>query len=153
MKKVIFLLSTFCAINCVALPAHATENEKLFFSPAPGISTTVTTQDQDVTLIIRKGANLTSETIHIDTEKRLNLISEDYNLDGHKDFSISHLDDGMGTYTIYQIYLFSEKDGKFIAAQPKCGDEFINIVFSRIRRTLTNSYFSENKVKSCTVKY
>jgi hypothetical protein len=153
MKKTTLVHLTIFLVTYAGWSAHAVAGNKLSFSPTSDIAATVVASGQDVKVTIKKGADLISEDIHVDTEKRLDLLSEDYNFDGYKDFSIAHLDDGMGTYTIYQIYIFSKKDGKFIAARPKCGEEFINIVLSKKKHTLTNSFFSENEIKTCTDKY
>lgn len=153
MKKTTLVHLAVSAMTCAGWSVHAAADKKLSFSPTSNVATTVVANGQDVKVTVKKGASFTSKNIHIDTEKRLDLTAEDYNFDGYKDFSIAHLDDGMGTYTIYQIYIFSKENGKFIAAKPKCGDEFINIALSKKDHTLTNSFFSENQIKTCTTKY
>jgi hypothetical protein len=55
----------------------------------------------------------------------------DYNFDGYKDFSVSHIDDGMGTYTIYDVFLYSPKGNGFVAVLPRCGDMFNNILVNK----------------------
>jgi len=43
---------------------------------------------------------LSTEDIDVSSDKRNHIAFEDYNRDGYKDFSIWHLDEGMGTYKI-----------------------------------------------------
>ena len=93
------------------------------------------------------------KTIALETEKRLKISVEDYNFDGHKDFAISHVDDGMGTYQVSQVYVYSAQAEKFIPLAPKCGDEFINLAVDKARRTLTSSYVVVNKYKTCQMKF
>jgi hypothetical protein len=50
----------------------------------------------------------------------------DYNFDGHKDFSVWYVGDGMGKYLIYRIFTYSAKIKEFIELKPRCGDDFIN---------------------------
>jgi hypothetical protein len=151
MKKIFasIIILTFNFLCCTAFA----ENEKLTFSPEPGISVQIQTDGQKVTLDITNEKKVTTQAMEIETEKSLKLITDDYNFDGHSDFSVSHLDDGMGTYKIYQIYIYSNKDKKFHALQPKCGDEFINISLSKKNRSLINSYYANNQLKTCATKY
>lgn len=153
MKTLELFCVTFSIFSVAEWPASAFGANTVSFAPESKIFATLTTDEQDVSLTVKNGDHITTETIHVDTEKPLKLEVKDYNFDGRKDFSISHIDDGMGTYRIYQIYIFSPQQKKFIPLQPKCGDEFINVVTSDKIRTLTNSYFSENQIKTCTMKF
>lgn len=131
-----------------------TPEESVSFSPARGIDTTVSLAKQVATVAVTNAAQAASEEIVVETEKKIKINLADYNFDGHMDFSLSHTDDGMGTYKIYQIYVFSPAEHKFVQLTPKCGDEFINVVLSKpSQRTLTNSYVSQNQFKSCKGKY
>jgi hypothetical protein len=78
---------------------------------------------------------------------------DDYNFDGFKDFSLSHVDDGQGTYSIYRIFVYSRKTRNFVEIQPKCGDEFINIKLDKKNKTVINSYYSDNVMTGCSKKY
>ena len=153
MKKLRFFFFIFSIISVAQRAAPAVSANNLSFSPDSGVRATLTLNDHEVHIILRNGQSLTTETIQVDTEKTLSLEIKDYNFDGRKDFSVSHVDDGMGTYTIYQIYVFSPQERKFVPLQPKCGDEFINVVVLDKKRTLTNSYFSNNQIKTCIMKF
>ncbi len=153
MKKLGPFCIAFSIFSVTEWPAPAFSADIVSFTPESKIFAKLTVNEQDVSLTVKNGDRITAETIHIDTEKTLKLEVKDYNFDGRKDFSISHIDDGMGTYRIYQIYVFSPQQKKFVPLQPKCGDEFINVVISDKKRTLTNSFFSDNQVKSCSMKF
>jgi hypothetical protein len=143
----------FLTLNLALCTAHADTSGRLSFSPARGIYVEVTTHREEVTINLKKGGITTSKKISVETEKNLKILAEDYNFDGHLDFSISHIDDGMGTYTVYQIYVYSAEDNAFHLLSPKCGDEFINVSISKKDRSLTNSYFTDNQFKTCTARY
>jgi hypothetical protein len=143
---------TVLAFACLSAFAAA-DASKLAFSPLCDVKAEVVAKDQEVTITVRHGAEVATETIQVETEKKLKLAVDDFNFDGHPDFAISHTDDGMGTYTISQIYSYSAREKKFVALTPKCGDEFINVVVSKKKRTLTNSYMVDNRYKTCTMKF
>jgi hypothetical protein len=148
IKKILI----FAGVGMLNL-VSAAQNNGLRLVPESGISAEVRINGHEVTVTIKNGKDLIAEKIEIDTERSLKLISDDYNFDGNADFSISHLDDGMGTYTIFQIFVYSRKDKKFEVLRPECGDEFINIVVSKKDRSLKNSYIFDNHFKACTMKY
>ncbi|MEN2401395.1 hypothetical protein GKZ90_0016515 [Flavobacterium sp. MC2016-06] len=78
------------------------------------------------------------------TDKEMHVAIEDYNFDGYKDFSVYRLDDGMGVYTIYQIFIYNPTNGKFKALQipvncnPEC-DEFCDVQINPKKKTLQSS--------------
>lgn len=78
------------------------------------------------------------------TGKPSHLEINDYNFDGYTDFASFHTDDGMGVYTIYQIFIFNPKTKKFESLEfpsnfnPKC-DMFCDVKVDKIKKTLTSS--------------
>ena len=78
------------------------------------------------------------------TGKPTHLEINDYNFDGFTDFATYHTDDGMGVYTIYQIFIFNPKTKKFDTLKfptnynPKC-DMFCDIKVDKIKKTLSSS--------------
>ncbi|WP_157494978.1 hypothetical protein [Flavobacterium sp. KJJ] len=78
------------------------------------------------------------------TEKPSHLEINDYNFDGFTDFASFHTDDGMGVYTIYQIFIFNPKTKKFDSLKfpsnfsPKC-DMFCDVKIDKTKKTLTSS--------------
>lgn len=140
-------------IGMLFLTMGASSANRLSFSPTLDVSAEVIANGQNVTFSVKKGKHVIVERAHIDTEKTLKLLIDDYNFDGYPDFSVSHIDDGMGTYSVYQIYVYSPQEQKFKLLPPQCGDEFINITISKKDRSLTNVYFENNQFESCTTKY
>jgi hypothetical protein len=78
------------------------------------------------------------------TGKPSHLEINDYNFDGFTDFASFHSDDGMGVYTIYQIFIFNPKTKKFDPLKfptnynPKC-DMFCDVKVDKIKKTLHSS--------------
>jgi hypothetical protein len=153
MRSTNATLTTLLIFSLSVGIVRAASPNTLSFAPMCGVSTDVVAIGPEVTVTVKKGSDVKTEKIQVETEKNLKLSVDDYNFDGHPDFAISHIDDGMGTYTIYQIYIYSPKENKFVLLSPKCGDEFVNMVVSKKKRTLTNSYMVENEFKTCTMKF
>lgn len=153
MKKLTHFFAFILAIIPSEQRANANDVAKLIFSPEKGIHAEITGKGQQVLVTLKVGLIATTDKIFVETERPLALAIEDYNFDGRKDFSISHIDDGMGSYTVYQIYLYIPSKRTFAPMEPKCGDQFINIRVSKKHRKLTNSYFSDNVLKTCDEKY
>ncbi|MFC0228909.1 XAC2610-related protein [Serratia aquatilis] len=93
-----------------------------------------------------------AKEISVDTVKKINLIVGDFNFDGKKDFSIVHIDDGMGVYYIYRFFLFSVKLNDFIEIYPSCGDEFINIRIDKKKKVIMSTYYQDNQPMLCITK-
>ncbi|WP_091494410.1 XAC2610-related protein [Flavobacterium phragmitis] len=78
------------------------------------------------------------------TDKPSHLEINDYNFDGFTDFAVYHTDDGMGVYTIYQIFIFNPKNKQFESLKfpsnfnPQC-DMFCDIKVDKTKKTLTSS--------------
>ncbi|MCV9927764.1 hypothetical protein OIU83_08885 [Flavobacterium sp. LS1R49] len=78
------------------------------------------------------------------TDKQTQIAIEDYNFDGYHDFACYHLDDGMGVYTIYQIFIYNPENGLFKKLRqsskfaPEC-DEFCDIQINKKKKTLQSS--------------
>jgi len=145
MRYIIFLL---CAFTNVALGCN---NTVLDVNSAEGISANIFLKDNDSlsVSILNDGNVLSTEDIDVSSEKKNHIIIEDYNRDGYKDFSLWHLDEGMGTHKIYRLFIFSKTEKKFKEIKPTCGDDFVNI------RTdggdLINVIYDDNAPKLCTM--
>ena len=78
------------------------------------------------------------------TGKESHLATNDYNFDGFTDFASYHTDDGMGVYSIYQIFIFNPKTQQFDLLEfptnfkPKC-DMFCDIKIDKTKKTLTST--------------
>lgn len=153
MKFIATMLAIAAASGAANACAQAADPGRTEFAPTKGVQAVLTVKGQEVELNIEGPGVQVAETIAVETEKKLRVKVEDYNFDGYKDFSISHTDDGMGTYEISLVYVYSPKEKKFVPLAPRCGDEFINLVVNKSRKTLTNSYFVDNQFRTCKAKY
>lgn len=133
--------------------AFAQETRSVSFSPDGYRHAVVTVSRQVLTIRWEPSREEGAATIAIDTDKPVAIKVADYNFDGYQDFSISSLDEGMGTYRIYRIFTYSASREEFVEIHPACGDDFINVRLTQKSRTLINSYYSDNVMKTCTKKY
>ncbi len=78
------------------------------------------------------------------TDKETYFAIADYNFDGYKDFSCCHIDDGMGVYTVYQIFIYNPKTNLFNELQipykvyPNC-EMFCDVKLDKKRKRLLSS--------------
>jgi hypothetical protein len=92
------------------------------------------------------------------TGKPSKLEINDYNFDGFTDFASFHTDDGMGVYTIYQIFIYNPKTKKFDSLKfpsnfkPKC-DMFCDVKIDKIKKTLSSSCRGGARNHTDTWKY
>lgn len=133
--------------------ANAMAGEQVKFAPATGVFARVTVEGPLVTYEVGKPLGPNKGAVTVETEKVLHIAVADYNFDGYKDFSVSYVDSGMGNYTLFRIFAFDDTVKRFFEISPQCGDEFLNVVLSTKRRTLTTSNFVGNEMKSCVKKY
>jgi hypothetical protein len=146
-KVVCILMAVLLSDNIFAI-----SNEVNFF-PEPGLSTKVIIKANKVTVIMNNAVDRNINDLKIDAEKNLNLKIEDFNFDGNKDFSISYIDDGMGTYFIDRIFLYVRKDKSFVELVPKCGDEFINLKIIKKKKIISYTKFTDGKPIRCQLKF
>jgi hypothetical protein len=92
---------------------------------------------------------LSTEDIDVSSGKENHFTFEDYNLDGYKDFSVWHLDEGMGTYKIYRLFIFTPTLNKFKEVKSIYGDDFVNILTDG--DVLINTLYHDNDPKSCSM--
>ena len=141
-------------LMCFLSPsANSGDANEFRFSPDGSVQATVTVANRVVSFSTQSGRLHKNSKVSIDSENPVRVKIDDYNFDGFKDFSIFHLDDGQGTYSIYRIFIYSKTAGTFFEIQPKCGDEFISIKLNKKNRTLTNSYYSDNVMTGCSKRY
>lgn len=98
MKKhtKLYLLAALIVL-LVPCRSQAAEAEQLRFSPARDVEVALRIGDREVEYTVQKTSGQDIRKIAIDTERRIHVDIDDYNFDGHGDFSIWHMDDGMGT--------------------------------------------------------
>ena len=150
----ITVIATAFTATCMAThqPAYAADAASVF-APAPGVKATLTVRDQQVEITVTGPRGRSTETIPFDTEQPLRINVADYNFDGHRDFSVSHVDDGKGTYDLYDIYVYAPKTGKFERLAPTCGEDFINVRLDRKRRALVNTRVENFRFTTCRMKF
>ncbi|MFD2941069.1 XAC2610-related protein [Flavobacterium notoginsengisoli] len=108
---------------------------------------------------IRTGKTQIINNIEVSiTGKPSHLEINDYNFDGFTDFASYHTDDGMGVYTIYQIFVFNPITKQFDSLQfpsnfsPKC-EMFCDVKVDKIKKTLTSSCRGGARTHSDVWKY
>lgn len=145
MRYIIFVFYIFTNI------ALGCDNTFLDVNIAEGISAKILLKSNDslsMSILIH-GKIISTEEIDVSSEKKNHVTFEDYNRDGYKDFSVWHLDEGMGTYKIYRLFIFAPPEGKFKEIKSGCGDGFVNI---RIEGdNLINTFYDGNAPKSCAM--
>lgn len=146
-------LKIICFVSLGLISCLATGASKLSFSPQYKAAAEVVSKGQEIKVTVKVGSQEATDIFTFETERKLRLAVDDFDFDGHKDFSVSHTDDGMGNHLISHLYRYSAIDRKFVPMAPKCGDEFINIVVSKQKRTLTNSYVFGNRYLTCTIEF
>ena len=78
------------------------------------------------------------------TDKITYVAIDDYNFDGYTDFALYRTDDGMGVYTIFQIFIYNSRDNQFnklkipADSNPDC-DEFCDIQVNKKKKILQSS--------------
>jgi len=145
MRYIIFLFYFFTNI------VLGCDNTLLDVNVAEDISAKILLKDNDSLLISisNDGKIITIQKIDVSSEKKNHVTFEDYNRDGYKDFSVWHLDEGMGTYKIYRLFIFAPPEEKFVEIKPKCGDDFVNIRIDG--DNLINTFYDDNAPKSCVM--
>jgi len=121
--------------------------QEVTFTPAPGHPIKIETQGSNVKIEEINTEN--NKLIELDTDKAIHIEVDDYNFDGVTDFSAWHIDDGMGTYSIYRVFIYDAKNNDFNEVFPQCGDEFINLKKDQKSQSLLSTYFEENIPKTC----
>jgi hypothetical protein len=144
-------MNTKCIIMLCGLLSQASthaDNSETVIKSKDGTTTTIAISKH---LINVKNSN-TEQSIEFYSENELHVATDDYNFDGYPDFSVWHIDEGMGTYTIHRTFIYAPKEQSFYEVAPKCGDEFINLKVDRKKKRLQSTYFDNNAPKLCYTK-
>jgi hypothetical protein len=133
-----------------SLSARASEDATVF-SPARGVRTVIAVEGDSLTWNVYYGSGHSRGRVDVDTEKPIYVDVSDYDFSGRLGFSVWHVDDGMGTYSIYRIFTFSPSTNKFLerSPAPQCGGEFINLRIDKKRRRLVSTYWDQNIPRAC----
>ncbi|WP_248742397.1 MULTISPECIES: XAC2610-related protein [unclassified Pseudomonas] len=127
--------------------------ETTTFSPTKGIEATLVLEGSKLSVAVKGEMHNESRTIDFEAVNELHVQIDDYNFDGAKDFAIWQLDDGMGTYDYYRVFIYQVKTGTFEELQPDCGDGFVNLGVDKKRKALLSTYWEMNIPKQCVTRF
>ena len=132
------------------IPALA---ETTTISPAKGVDATLVLEGSKLNIAVKSEMHSESRTIDFEAENELHVQLDDFNFDGAQDFAIWQLDDGMGTYNYYRVFVYQAKTGMFEELQPDCGDGFVNLRVDKKRKTLLSTYWGMNGPDQCITRF
>lgn len=132
------------------IPASA---ETTTFSPTKGVEATLVLEGSTLNVAVNSQMHSESRTIDLEAENELHMQFDDFNFDGAKDFAIWQLDDGMGTYDYYRVFVYQAKTGVFKELQPDCGDGFVNLRVDKKRKVLLSTYWGMNGPDQCITRF
>ena len=144
----------FIAFTFVGLvgPALAIGDAEMTFSPDQNSKTHIQVRDSEIRYRLSVGADVVNGNIPHEVEKASHITIDDYNFDDKEDFSVWHFDEGMGSYKIFRIFVFSAQGNKFEEIFPSCGDEFINLETNKKKKVLYCTVLQGNIPKRCTTR-
>lgn len=123
------------------------------FSPTKGIEATLVIEGSTLNVAVKSEAHSESRTIDFQAENELHVKIDDFNFDGAKDFAIRQLDDGMGSYDYYWVFIYQARTGTFEELRPDCGDGFVNLRVDKKRKALLSAYWEMNIPKQCVTRF
>ncbi|WP_426233660.1 XAC2610-related protein [Pseudomonas sp. TWP3-2] len=132
------------------IPALA---ETVTFIPTKGVEATLVLEGSILNVAVKSEMHSESRTIEFEAENALHVQVDDFNFDGAKDFSVWQLDDGMGTYDYYRVFVYQPQTGVFKELQPDCGDGFVNLRVDKKRKVLLSTYWGMNGPDQCITRF
>ncbi|KAA0973434.1 hypothetical protein [Pseudomonas sp. ANT_J28] len=123
------------------------------FSPTKNVEATLVLEGPMLTVAVKSEAHNESRTIDFQAENELHVQINDFNFDGMKDFAVSQIDDGMGTFDYYRIFVYQPKSSTFEELQPDCGDGFVNLRIESKRKALISTYWEMNVPNQCVTRF
>lgn len=132
------------------IPALA---ETAMFSPTKGVEATLVLEGSTLNVAVKSETHNESRTIDFEAENDLHMQFDDFNFDDAQDFAIWQLDDGMGTYDYYRVFVYQPKTGAFKELQPDCGDGFVNLRVDKKRKVLLSTYWGMNGPDQCITRF
>jgi len=127
--------------------------ETTTFSPAQGVEKTVVLEGSTLNIAFKGETHSEFRTVVFEVVNELHMQFDDFNFDGAQDFAIWQLDDGMGTYHYYRVFIYQVKTGTFEELQPDCGDGFVNLRVDKKRKALLSTYWEMNLPKQCVTRF
>ncbi|CAI8787289.1 XAC2610-related protein [Pseudomonas sp. IT-P260] len=127
--------------------------ETTTFSPTQGVEATLVLEGSTLNVAVKSETHNESRTVDFEAVNELHMQFDDFNFDGAQDFAIWQLDDGMGTYHYYRVFIFQVKTGTFEELQPDCGDGFVNLRVDKKRKALLSTCWEMNIPKQCVIRF
>ncbi len=127
--------------------------ETTTFSPTKGVEATLVLEGSTLNIAVKDETHNESRTIDFEAVNELHLQIDDFNFDGAKDFAVWQLDDGMGTYDYYRVFIYQARTGTFEELRPDCGDGFVNLRVDKKRKALLSTYWEMNVAKQCVTRF
>jgi len=127
--------------------------ETTTFSPTQGVEATLVLEGSTLNVAVKGEMHNESRTINFEALNELHVQIDDFNFDGAKDFAVWQLDDGMGTYDYYRVFIYQAKSGTFEELKPDCGDGFVNLRVDKKRKALLSTYWEMNIPKQCVTRF
>lgn len=127
--------------------------ETTTFSPTKGVEAMLVLEGSTLNVAVKGEMHNESRTIDFEAVNELHVQIDDYNFDGAKDFAVWQLDDGMGTYDYYRVFIYQARTGTFEELRPDCGDGFVNLRVDKKRKALLSTYWEMNVAKQCVTRF
>lgn len=127
--------------------------ETTTFSPAKGVEAILILEGSTLNVALKNAAHSESRTIDFQAEKPLHMQIGDFNFDGMKDFSVWQIDDGMGTYSYFRVFIYQPETNRLEEAKPDCGDGFVNLRVDEKRKALLSTYWGMNGPEQCITRF
>jgi len=127
--------------------------ETTTFSPNKGVEATLVLEGSTLNVAVKGALHNESRTIDFEAVNELHVQIDDYNFDGAKDFAVWQLDEGMGTYDYYRVFIYQARTGTFEELRPDCGDGFVNLRVDKKRKALLSTYWEMNIPKQCVTRF
>lgn len=126
--------------------------EATTFYPEADVRVELLSQKTSIEYFVYSKFKEMNKEIAFDTEKTLQVNIDDYNFDGHKDIAVSHIDDGMGVFMVYRVFLYSSQIQDFEEITPDCGDQFLNLHLDNEKKAIISTYYNDNMPVLCETR-
>ncbi|HEX4548928.1 XAC2610-related protein [Pseudomonas sp.] len=127
--------------------------ETTTFIPTKGVEATLVLEGSTLNVAVKGETHNESRTVDFEAVNELHMQFDDFNFDGAQDFAVWQLDDGMGTYDYYRVFIYQARTGTFEELQPDCGDGFVNLRVDKKREALLSNYWEMNIPKQCVTRF
>jgi hypothetical protein len=146
-------LTATLILAAFASAASEPDESSVTFQPYSGVVVNLTASkskiEYDLTTL-DEPKRRTLIALEVETQPHVEI--SDFNFDGYKDFSVWYLDEGMGQYSIHRVFIYQPKSRSFLEALPRCGEEFLNLRINKAKKSLTSTYYSNNRPLNCSTR-